>query len=538
MMGYTVLCFCSSNTFLESLECVLAKPDMNFTLHAFDFNNDSNYTQQISDINPNILILDSSIGKQKLSEVISIIHSIPASKWIPILLAVSSSEILAEDPEFFAKFDDYFEYPRDYESLPHRLAISLARRQYTNKLFEESEQLNDISYAASKAGSSLAIIDSRGEVVWVNKGFEMLYECNLEEFREKFGGNLFENGINSNTAESMKRCVESGEHIVYESIWYTSSNTRKNIQTSLTPIYDSAGVLSKIIAIETDITDLKMAEEALSAKHDNLLSIMEHLEDANRKLDEQRHEIEIQKASLEEEKNKSDALLLNILPEVAAHQLKKKGFVKPKKYNEVSVMFADFVNFSSLSVSYNSIEDFLAALSYYFEAFDEITTKRFIEKIKTIGDCYMCVGGVPQINKSHPFDTVLAGLEIQKFVEEKVKVDQLEDKPLWRIRIGIHTGSVMAGVIGKKKFAYDVWGDTVNVASRMESKGEAGMVNVSETTYNAIKDYFQCTFRGKEYAKNIGEINMYFVERIKPEFSDDTEGYIPNAAFRKELAKY
>jgi len=537
-MGYTVLCFCSSNTFLESLECVLAKSDMNFTLHAFDCNDDSNFSQQISDVNPNILILDSSIGRQKVSKVLSIIHSIPSSKWVPILLAVSSSDIQVEDSEFFAEFDDYFEYPKDFESLPQRIAISVARRQYTNKLFEKSEQLNDISYAASKAGSSLAIIDSRGEIVWVNKGFEMLYECNLDEFRVKFGGNLFEHGINSNTAESMKRCAETGEHIIYESIWYTNSSKRKSIQTSLTPIYNPEGVLSKIIAIETDITELKMAEEALSDKHDNLLSIMEHLEEANRMLDEQRNEIEKQKASLEDEKDKSDALLLNILPEVAAHQLKKKGFVKPKKYSEVSVMFADFVNFSSLSVSYNSIEDFLAALSFYFEAFDEITTKRFIEKIKTIGDCYMCVGGVPQVNKSHPFDTVLAALEIQKFVEEKVKTDQLEDKPLWRLRIGIHTGSVMAGVIGKKKFAYDVWGDTVNVASRMESKGEAGKVNISQTTYNAIKDYFQCNFRGKVHAKNIGEIDMFFVERILPEYSEDTEGYIPNAAFRKELAKY
>ena len=136
------------------------------------------------------------------------------------------------------------------------------------------------------------------------------------------------------------------------------------------------------------------------------------------------------------------------------------------------------------------------------------------------------------------FDTVLAALEIQKFVEDKAKIDEANGNPVWRLRIGIHTGSVMAGVIGKKKFAYDVWGDTVNVSSRMESKGEAGKVNISETTYNSVKDFFECKFRGKEYAKNIGYINMYFVERILPEYSEDEEGYIPNALFRKELAKY
>jgi PAS domain S-box-containing protein len=416
--------------------------------------------------------------------------------------------------------------------------MCIQRIKEVNKLIEKSEQLNDISLAASRAGSSLLIIDKNGEISWVNEGFELLYECNLEDFQLKFGRNLFDSHSNSRTAESMRKCIENGEYVVYESVWYTDSNKRKNIQTSLTPIYDSEGNFTKIIAIETDITDLKMVEEALNDKHDNLLSTMEHLEEANQLLDEQRKEIELQKLSLEEEKNKSDALLLNILPEVAAHQLKKKGFVKPKKFSEVSVLFADFVNFSNLSVSYETIEDFLASLSFYFEAFDEITTKRFIEKIKTIGDCYMCVGGVPQINKSHPFDSVLAALEIQKLAEDKAKIDQANGKPVWRLRIGIHSGSVMAGVIGKKKFAYDIWGDTVNVASRMETKGEAGKVNISETTYNSVKDYFLCRYRGKVDAKNIGEINMYFVERILPEYSEDEDGYIPNAAFKKDLAKY
>ncbi|HPX06454.1 MAG TPA: adenylate/guanylate cyclase domain-containing protein, partial [Tenuifilaceae bacterium] len=155
-----------------------------------------------------------------------------------------------------------------------------------------------------------------------------------------------------------------------------------------------------------------------------------------------------------------------------------------------------------------------------------------------IGDCYMCVGGIPRQNHSHAFDTVLAALEIQRFVEEIAQKSAKQKKPVWRLRIGIHTGSVVAGVIGKKKFAYDVWGDTVNVASRMESSGEAGKVNVSETTYQYIKDFFLCTYRGKVPAKNIGDINMYFVERILPDYAEDAEGFVPNAAFRKILASY
>ncbi len=537
-MGYSVLCLCNSNELLLNLEQSLSKAEDNFNIVSVECSESIKAFEYLEKVNPSAVIIDYFVGEDKIDFYVSSLKQLPNSGHLPLLLAVPTAASLNHNLSYFSVFDDIIEYPFDHSSLAVRINLTISRRMNTNQLLEKSEQLNDISTAASRAGSSIIIINSAGEIVWVNQGFEMLYECNLEQFREKYGQSVFELEQNNPTAEAMRRCIETGEHTIYESVWFIGDHIRKNIQTSLTPIYDNAGKLTKIIAIETDITDLKMAEEALSDKHDNLLSTMEHLEDANRLLDEQRQEIELQKENLEKEKNKSEALLLNILPEVAAHQLKKKGFVKPKKYNEVSVLFADFVNFSSISVTYESIEDFLAALSYYFESFDEITTKRFIEKIKTIGDCYMCVGGVPQGNKSHPFDTVLAALEIQKFVEEKAKIDLASGNPVWRLRIGIHSGSVMAGVIGKKKFAYDVWGDTVNVASRMESKGEAGKVNVSETTYMAIQDFFKCTYRGKVYAKNIGEINMYFVERILPEFSEDDEGYVPNAAFRRELAKY
>lgn len=537
-MSYTVFCICNSRELLQSLEDGLSKKTEGFSFYGLSQFYSDNIDRLIETYQPDLVILDYNIGVHAINEVICVLNLKPKDKRPPIVLAIEPNQSIDSFLLTGTTIDDFIEIPVNGQTLVNRVLVNIYRRKELNELYEKSEQFSDISLAASQAGSSLIIIDKHGEIVWVNEGFEMLYECKLDEFRERFGKNVFDSHINPNTAKAMSQCRDKGEYVVYESVWYTPSNKRKNIQTSLTPIYDAAGQFNKIIAIETDITDLKMAEEALSDKHDNLLSAMEHLEEANRLLDDQRQEIENQKVSLEEEKNKSELLLLNILPEVAAHQLKKKGFVKPKRYNEVSALFADFVNFSSLSNSYENIEDFLAVLSYYFEAFDEITTKRFIEKIKTIGDCYMCVGGVPQVNKSHPFDTVLAGLEIQKFVEEQAKIDEANGKPVWRLRIGIHSGSVMAGVIGKKKFAYDVWGDTVNVASRMESKGEAGKVNISETTYNSVKDFFECKFRGKEYAKNIGYINMYFVERILPEYSEDEEGYIPNALFRKELAKY
>ncbi len=538
-MSYNVLCFCSTSDFIQSINSCQKEFDADFVFQNVECNWQTDFDESIGKVAPSLVVVDFSVGKEIIVKILHVINSSPIISRVPLVLAVSDVKLLYSDIEFLSCFEDYIEYHNDFAwlILP-RLRLAIERQKRTNLLLEKSEQFNDISLASSKTGNSLIIIDNKGQIVWVNEGFEQLYECGLDEFRERFGQNVFDPNDSSVTADAMKRCVELGEHVAYESVWVTKSSKRKDIQTAITPIYDVEGNFSKIIAIESDITDLREAERALSEKHENLLSIMEHLKEANRLLDEQRQEIENQKSSLEEEKNKSDALLLNILPEVAAHQLKKKGFVKPKKYNEVSVLFADFVNFSSLSVSYNSIEEFLAALTFYFESYDEITTKRFIEKIKTIGDCYMCVGGVPQANKSHAFDSVLAALEIQKLVEEKAKADQAQGNPVWRVRIGIHTGSIVAGVIGKKKLAYDVWGDTVNVASRMETKGEAGKVNVSETTYLAIKNFFKCTYRGKVLAKNIGEINMYFVERILPEYAEDDEGFIPNAIFRKELAKY
>ena len=538
-MSYNVLCFCSTPDFIQSINSCQQKSGSDFTFKNVKCDEQTDFVTSIGEIVPHLVIVDFSVGKETIVNILQVINSSPVINRAPLVLAIPDVSLLQSDVEFFSGFEDYIEYTKDLStSLLPRLRLAIARQKRMNMLLEKSEQFNDISLAASKTGNSLLIIDKKGEVVWVNEGFEQLYECNLNDFCEKFGQNVFAPKEDSVTADAMRRCAELGEHVAYECVWITKDGKRKDIQTAITPIYDVDGNFSKIIAIETDITNLIMAQKALSEKHDNLLATMEHLKEANHLLDEQRQEIEKQKMSIEGERNKSDALLLNILPEVAAHQLKKKGFVKPKKFNEVSVLFADFVNFSSLSVSYDAIEDFLAALSFYFETYDEITTKRFIEKIKTIGDCYMCVGGVPQVNKSHAFDSVLAALEIQQFVEEKAKIDQAKGNPVWRVRIGIHTGSIVAGVIGKKKIAYDVWGDTVNVASRMETKGEAGKVNVSETTYLTIQNYFKCTYRGKVLAKNIGEINMYFVERILPEYSEDEDGIIPNADFRKELAKY
>jgi len=217
-----------------------------------------------------------------------------------------------------------------------------------------------------------------------------------------------------------------------------------------------------------------------------------------------------QRLRIGKEKKRSDALLLNILPGEVAEELKDKGRADAKHFDDVTVMFSDFKNFTTISESL-SPKELVAEIDTCFRAFDRIIGKYNIEKIKTIGDSYMCVGGLPVANKTHAEDIVLAALEIIRFMDDPLNTSLL--KKYGGVRIGIHTGPVVAGIVGVKKFAYDIWGDTVNVASRMESGGEAGKVNISGSTYCLVKAKFNCRHRGKIQAKNKGEIDMYFVEQ-------------------------
>ncbi|MCX6292507.1 MAG: tetratricopeptide repeat protein [Bacteroidetes bacterium] len=220
-----------------------------------------------------------------------------------------------------------------------------------------------------------------------------------------------------------------------------------------------------------------------------------------------------QKKRITKEKKRSDELLLNILPEETAEELKATGTAKAKSFDMVSVLFTDFKNFTQASEKL-SPEELVEEINHCYSEFDRIITKYNIEKIKTIGDAYMCAGGLPVPNSTHAEDVIRAGLEMQEFILKNKKERMEKDQPFFELRLGIHTGPVVAGIVGIKKFAYDIWGDTVNTASRMESSGEIGKVNISGTTYEIVKDKFRCTHRGKVQAKNKGEIDMYFVEGV------------------------
>jgi len=275
------------------------------------------------------------------------------------------------------------------------------------------------------------------------------------------------------------------------------------------PISISAYLPWKFALINRDLEKQLDHVKALSEK--NLQQEKEKkqlLETQNERLEK---EVAQRTEEIKTEKQKSDDLLLNILPAEIAEELKLKGESKAHKYDEVSVLFTDFVNFTKTSEKLG-VEELLHELNVNFTAFDRIMEKHGLEKIKTIGDAYLAVSGLPNENPRHAQNAVNAAMEIAEFIKQrKTEVPYGLD-----IRIGIHSGSLIAGIIGVKKFAYDIWGDTVNTAARMEQSSEPGKVNISAATYMLVKEEYVCTYRGKIDAKGKGELDMYFVnERTK-----------------------
>jgi class 3 adenylate cyclase len=214
--------------------------------------------------------------------------------------------------------------------------------------------------------------------------------------------------------------------------------------------------------------------------------------------------------ALGDEKAQSDKLLRNILPDEVADELKATGRASAKHYQKVSVLFTDFKGFTARSASMTP-EEVIEELNKCFSAFDEIVEKYNLEKIKTIGDAYMCAGGLPVANQTNHIDAIRAGLAIQEYMTAYKNECIAKGEPYFECRLGINTGEVVAGVVGTKKFAYDIWGDTVNTASRAESTGSLGKVNITETTYELVKDIFKCEYRGDIEVKGKGPMKMYFV---------------------------
>ncbi len=250
------------------------------------------------------------------------------------------------------------------------------------------------------------------------------------------------------------------------------------------------------------------------------------------KIEQQKTRLEEQTQELEQEKEKSERLLNNILPKETASQLKKDGRSAARDFSMVSIMFTDFVGFTNISENMKA-KDLVTILDKHFRKFDEIIEKNDLEKIKTIGDAYMCAGGVPIRNKTNPINTVLAAVQIKQYMLDQKEIMIQNGEQYWTLRIGINTGAVSAGVIGTKRYAYDVWGSTVNRAQRMEQMCEPEKIAITAETFEHIEPYFECKKIGKVLSKSGLKIMMYEVMNIKPELSKDDKGIEPNDAFHK-----
>ncbi len=222
-----------------------------------------------------------------------------------------------------------------------------------------------------------------------------------------------------------------------------------------------------------------------------------------------RGELDEQYQKVESERARAEHLLRNILPDSTAEELRSKGQVAPQYYSQATVLFADIKGFT-LATEKISVDLLVEILNHYFTAFDKICEKYKVEKLKTIGDCYMAVAGVPNRRLSHGVDAILAAWE---FIDVAKELSARDEYPDWQVRVGIHSGPVIAGVVGIHKFAFDIWGSTVNRAARLEQAGQAGRVNISEDTRTYVKDFFDLEARGPITTKEGQGVEMYFVER-------------------------
>ena len=283
----------------------------------------------------------------------------------------------------------------------------------------------------------------------------------------------------------------------------------------------NTGMVYRYITKPWDKDELKItidnAIETIMLRRNNK-HLIEELKEYNEQLEEKvllrTKEIEKQKEIIEAAKLQSDSLLLNILPGEIADELKKFGKSYARKHDQVSVLFADIKGFTSIAEKLTPVK-LVTQLDEVFGAFDNIIAKHGMEKIKTIGDAYMCACGLPLADNENAIKSVNAALDMQHFIKEFGAANKIQNLPVFEIRIGIHTGPLVAGVVGLKKFAYDIWGDAVNLASQMEQHSEPGKVNISGETYSLVKNSFNCTYRGKIETKSKGEVDMYFVDSGK-----------------------
>ena len=261
-----------------------------------------------------------------------------------------------------------------------------------------------------------------------------------------------------------------------------------------------------------------------------LLSTYENILRQNTKLEEMHSQLSAASELVKTSLQKTQELLYRVFPRQIADELANAGQSQPRHFNAVTVLFTDFVGFTRVAETMEP-QRLINGLEEYFRRFDALTARCQMEKLKTIGDAYVAAGGVPTANATHPLDAALLAMAIRECVTDAAREWEGTGAPTFAIRIGLHTGPLVAGVIGEQRFTYDLWGDTVNTASRMESGGEPGRINISAATHKLVEPFFECTPRGSIAVKNRTAVEMYFLERLRPEFSADPAGLTPNGRF-------
>ena len=241
-------------------------------------------------------------------------------------------------------------------------------------------------------------------------------------------------------------------------------------------------------------------------------------------------QLQAARETAESDRQNWERLLLNILPAAIADELKTRNQVEPRFFDSVTVLLADFVDFTRLRERLEPA-GLVHELHEHFSKFDEIVASNRLEKMKTIGDAYLAIGGLPETNTTHPLDAALAALQIQAYLDKVNRQREQFRLPVWQVRIGINTGPVIAGVVGRHKFTYDAWGNAVNVAQRLEAAGMPGRVNISAMTWHHVKRLFETEPRGSIEVKGKGQMPMYFLGRVKPEYAADADGCKANAQF-------
>jgi adenylate cyclase len=402
-------------------------------------------------------------------------------------------------------YEELSDYPKALKNYFASLEISM----------EIGEKLSIASSSVNIGKVYTKQVKNKEASEYLRQGLSMAQEIgNLEYIKESYFGLAALDSSQGNFKKSLEY-YKMG--IIINDSMFNKENTEKIVQSKMQYEFDKKESLAKAEQEKKDVIAQKELQKQKWVRNGFIGGFAAVLIFAfiffrqRNKIKREKKISEEERKKSEAEKKRSEELLLNILPSEVAEELKNTGQCQAKTFSMVTVMFTDFKDFTSISEKV-SAELLVAEINHCFSAFDQIVNKYNVEKIKTVGDAYMCVSGLPVLNYTHAFDVVNAALEIRNFMISRKIEKEARGEISFEIRIGIHTGPVVAGIVGVKKFQYDIWGDTVNLAARMESSGEAGQVNISGTTFALVKTKFNCIHRGKIVAKNKGELDMYFVE--------------------------